>query len=60
MLHYMSVSIREEDLVVLLLASAYGSLHEFVTYGPEIVVRRRLVGDGLDKEITVERSKQFF
>ena len=63
MLHYMSVTdMREEDLVVLLyflLASDYGSLHEFAAYGPEIVVRRRLVGVDCDKEITAERSKQF-
>ena len=63
MLHYMSVTMREEDLVVLLyflLTSAYGSLHEFAAYGPEIVVLRRLVGVGRDKEITAERSKQIF
>ena len=43
-----------------MLASAYGSFHEFAAYGPEIVVRRRLVRVGRDTEITVECSKQIF
>jgi hypothetical protein len=63
--HRGDIGVREEDLVVLLyflLASAYIDFLVIEGYSPEIVDRRSLAVDAIDKEIIVfivERSEIF-